>query len=236
MIADTRLEQARLRRHRIAPEEIAHIDFADVLDVRLAGDQLLEFGHGLHMHAQGLERAQDFAPAPARERRQRQQDAVDVAVLDQRRQMLRRIHFDAVDHAAVQAAVIVDEHQWIEGARGRQHGRQSRPGFARSVDSDARHRRLNVAGQQGSSVRQTATRRHTEARNTSRSPRRSTTARADANSDAQKPEQQTAQRHGECDGEHGLVSEEANDRAVQAQPHESRNTDGDHRDIGAANR
>ena len=104
-------------------------------------------GHGLHVHAQGLERAQDLAPAPARQRRQRQQDAVDVAVLDERRQLLRRVDLDAVDHAAVQAAVIVDEHQRVEGARGRQDGRQPRPRIARAVDGHARLGRLDVAGQ-----------------------------------------------------------------------------------------
>jgi hypothetical protein len=83
MIANARLEQPRLRGHGIAPQKIADIHLADILDVRLAGDDLLEFRHRLDVHAQRLERAQDLAPAPAGERGQRQQNPVDVARLDE---------------------------------------------------------------------------------------------------------------------------------------------------------
>ena len=110
-IANAGFEQSGLRRHGIASQKIAHVDLANVLDVGLAGDELLELGHGLHVHAQRLERAQDLAPAPAGQRGQRQQNAVDVPVLDEVRQLIGRIDLDAVDHAAVQTSVVVDEHQ-----------------------------------------------------------------------------------------------------------------------------
>ena len=100
------------------------------------------------MHAQGLEHAQDFAAAAAGQRGQCEQDAVDAVVLDERRQVFRRKDLDAVDHPAMQALVVIDEHQRIECARGRQHGRQSRAGIAGTIDRDSSHRRLNITGEQ----------------------------------------------------------------------------------------
>jgi len=80
---------------------------------------LFELRDGLHVHAQGLERAQDLAAAAARQRRQRQQYAVDIAVLDQHRQLLGGEYLDAVDRTSMQAAVVVDKHQRIKRPRGR---------------------------------------------------------------------------------------------------------------------
>ena len=64
-VANARVEQPGLGRHRIASQKIAHVDLADVAHIRISGHELLEFRHGLHMHAQGLERAQDLQSAPA---------------------------------------------------------------------------------------------------------------------------------------------------------------------------
>ena len=44
-----------------------------------------------------------ISPAAPAERRQRQQDAIDAAILDERRQLFRREHLDPVHHAAMQA-------------------------------------------------------------------------------------------------------------------------------------
>ena len=88
-VADAGVEKTCLGRHRIAAQKVAHIDFADVPERRIAGDQLLEFRDCLYMHAQGLQSAEDFPAAAPGQRRQREQNAVDVPVLDQERQLLR---------------------------------------------------------------------------------------------------------------------------------------------------
>ena len=147
-VANAGLEERRLGGHRIASQKVAHVDLADVVHVRVPGDQLLELRDRLYMHAQRLERAQYFAPPAPGQRRHRQQDAVDIAVLDERGQLFRRKYLDAVHHATVQASVVIDEYQRIERARGREHGGQPRAGITCAVDGYPRHGRLNVAGEQ----------------------------------------------------------------------------------------
>ncbi len=64
-VADAGVEQTVLRRDRVSTQQIRHIDFAQIRQIRLAGHELLDFGDGLHVHAQGLELSQNLAATAA---------------------------------------------------------------------------------------------------------------------------------------------------------------------------
>ena len=66
LAANARAEQLRLRRHRIPPQQIADVDIAQLVDLRLAGDEVGQVGQRLHVHAERLELRQDLAAPPAR--------------------------------------------------------------------------------------------------------------------------------------------------------------------------
>ena len=89
LAADAGAEQLRIRRHRIAPEQVADIHIAQLIDARLAGDDVGQIRQRLHVHAQRLERSEDLAPPPARGRRHGEQDALDRVSRISVRQLMR---------------------------------------------------------------------------------------------------------------------------------------------------
>ncbi len=96
-------EQPRVRRHRVAPEQVAGIDVAHVLDARVAGEDVGVVRHRLHQQVQRLDRLENLLPAAARLRRQREEHRGHAFVMHQGRQLAGREHFQPVDGAAVQA-------------------------------------------------------------------------------------------------------------------------------------
>ena len=44
-------QQRRVGRHRVAAEQIVHVDVAHFFEARLAGDDFADVGHGLHLEA-----------------------------------------------------------------------------------------------------------------------------------------------------------------------------------------
>src|SRR5882724_3736033 len=147
-IANAGVEQTRLRWHRIASQQVAYVDLSNVRDRRTSGHQLFEFRDSLHMDAQWLQPAQDLpAPAPSQSR-QCQQNTVDIAIFDQCRELLGRVNLDAVDHAALQALLVVDEDQRIEGAGGQQSAGKARARVACPVDGHPGDGRLDIVGEQ----------------------------------------------------------------------------------------
>ena len=231
LVADAGLEQAGLRRDRIAAQKVAHIDFADVLDVSLAGHQLLELRDGLNVDAQGLEGAQDLASAAAGEGRQREQHPVDATAVDERRQLVRRVDLDAVDHPAVQAPIVVDEDDRVERTGGGQDRRQSRSGVARPVDGYSRLGRLNVAGEEVVAHHESGARdvKEREARIDGHHAHRQCRK---LERGAQDRQEDPAQCDGQCDGENRFVAQETDHRPVQTESHEDGKTDRNDRQVG----
>ena len=136
LVADARVEQPQIGRHRLAAEQVARIDVTNVLDARLADDDVADVRHGLDVHAQRLERGQDLAASPVVHRRHGEQYASDGENIDEVRQLVRRVHLDPVDHAAPQCAVVVDETDRQEITPGEQARRQTRTRLARTEDGD----------------------------------------------------------------------------------------------------
>jgi len=165
------------------------------------------------MHPERLELAEDFATAASSQRGKRQQYAIYIAVLDQGRQVLRGVHLDTVDRAAVQGSIVVDEHQRIEGSRSRQHRGQPRAGLARPIDRNAGHRRLDRPGQQIVAHHETRA-RHVEQRQARVDRHRTPGQGGDFQRESQRPQQHAAQGDGKRDGKHRLVSEKADHRTV----------------------
>ena len=53
------------RRDGISSQQIRHVDFAQIRQIRLAGHELLDVGNRLHVHAERLELSQYLAPTAA---------------------------------------------------------------------------------------------------------------------------------------------------------------------------
>ena len=102
------------------------------------------------------------------------------------------------------------------------HGRQSARRPRRRRKWPRGPRSAECSGSAGSSAPRSASRRRTAARGTNRSPPRSRTAPGMSNAMPKTPSSTPLSSDGKGDGEHGLVAEKADDRAIQAQSHEDR--------------
>src|SRR5262245_31789519 len=87
LVTDAGLEQLRIRWHCVATQQIADVDVVQLVDARLAGDDVREVRQRLDVNAQRLERREYLATAAARSRRHGEQDALDAVLMSQRRQL-----------------------------------------------------------------------------------------------------------------------------------------------------
>ncbi len=145
LAADARPKQVRIRRHGIAPQQIADIDLTQLVDVRLAGDQVGQMGERLHVHAQLLQSGEHFAPPAPGSRRHCKQDPLDIEPAHQVGQQLRRVHPEPVDVAALKILLVVDEGHRLEVRAAQQYRRKPRARIPRAVNSHP-GRRFAVAG------------------------------------------------------------------------------------------
>ncbi len=79
-------------------------------------------------------------------RRHREQDAIDAALTHKIRQRVRSVHPDAIDAAAVQRLLVVDERHRLEVRAAEQHRTDTRPGITRPVDGHSSSRFAARAG------------------------------------------------------------------------------------------
>ena len=210
--------------HTFPPQEIRDVDLANVPDMCMPGDELLELGNRLHVDTQRLEPAQDLEPSLPSQGRYGEQDPVDVEFLDQSRQPLGRMHLDAVDQTSMQRLGVVDEHQRIESPGGGQNIRQSCTGITRPIDGDPGHRRLQVVPQQVIPDDESRT-GHVDQAEAGKDHHVPPAERRDVEPPAGDTQNQAVQKHGRGNGEHGLVAKKTNHRPVQAGADEDGETD-----------
>jgi len=63
--ADARPGELGFRRHRIPSQQVAHIHVAQLVDLRLAGNQVRQVRQRLNVHPEGFQLGEDLAPAAA---------------------------------------------------------------------------------------------------------------------------------------------------------------------------
>ena len=112
------------------------LDLLQVVDLRRAGHQIRQAGHGHDAHGARLQILDDLAaPRPAG-RWHRQQYALYVVAADEIRQGLRRPDGDAVDDRSMQRRIVVDEEDRIIFTPQRQRGGRLDPAGAGTVNTD----------------------------------------------------------------------------------------------------
>ena len=92
--------------------------------------------HRLHVHRQLLELVDDLEAPAARDGRQREQHTRHAELVDEVRQVLRRMHLEPVDDGAPKRGVVVDERDRHELAAPLQRRDEMRAGIAGAVDND----------------------------------------------------------------------------------------------------
>jgi hypothetical protein len=137
LVAHAGLEEALPGQHGVAPEQVARIHVADLLDPRLAAHEVAEARHGLHAHAQPFDLADDLGTPAARRRGHGEQDARDGLIGDHGRQAVGRQDAHAVDHAALELLLVVDESCHGQAARRADRARELNPGLPGPVDDDS---------------------------------------------------------------------------------------------------
>ena len=122
-----------MRRYRIAPEQVFHIQFLELLQAGAAAGQRRHAGHAAHMHRQALQALDDAVALGAVQAGNRQQHIGDCAVAHHFGQAVGGPDFHAVDAVAGLGRVVVDkaDHGVLTRIAQRRSGLDA--GFARTV-------------------------------------------------------------------------------------------------------
>jgi hypothetical protein len=123
--------------------------------------------------------------------------------------------FDPIDHPALQTALVVDEHQRIEGAGAEQRRGQACACLTGAINGDPGDRRLDVAGEQVVAHHDPRA-RHVQQHQAGVDDHHAPGECSDVQSLPEEAEEHSAQCHGKRHGEHRLVPEKANNGSIQA--------------------
>ena len=142
LAADVGRQQRRLRRYRVAAQQVVDADFAQLGHAHLAGHQVGHARQALDGHVQRFQFFQNLAVAATAGRRDGQQDQLGLGVLQQLRQLVRAVHRQATEGTAPQLRVIVHKRHRAVLAPFQQAGHQLQAGAAGAVDQHRAARRI----------------------------------------------------------------------------------------------
>ena len=108
-VLDIGVQQFQVRFDRVAAEQIAHADFAQVFDLDLAAGQIVHARQRGYMHGVGLEPGNNLAALRSRHRRHREDDLAYSEVLDHAAQLREAVDAQAVDIIVLQGTTVVDK-------------------------------------------------------------------------------------------------------------------------------
>ena len=129
-------QQLKLRRHRIAAEQILDLDRPEVAYLHVAGGDLVERREGLHHHGEGLERLDRGAALAAQRGRHGEEHLFDILGGDHLADLARPEHLDAVHHLPRERRIVVDEGDHVELAGLVQRPKQLDADGAGAIDDD----------------------------------------------------------------------------------------------------
>ena len=136
-----------MRRHRIAPEQVFHIQLLELLQAGTAAGQRCHAGHAAHMHRQPLQALDDLVALAARQARNRQQHVGDGTVAHHLGQAAGGPDLQPVDAVVGLGRIVIDKADQRVLARVVQRGGRLYAGFAGTIDQQpALLARLVAAG------------------------------------------------------------------------------------------
>ena len=134
LVGDIAADQIRMRRYRIAPEQVFHIQLLELLQAGAAAGQRRHAGHAAHMHRQALQALDDAVALGAVQAGNRQQHIGDCAVAHHFGQAVGGPDFHAVDAVAGLGRIVVNKADHGVLARIAQRRRGLDAGFTCAVN------------------------------------------------------------------------------------------------------